>query len=247
MSAAAIRLAVQLSRELPAADVRTLARAVRQGTSGLQALLADAAGVAVRAACQRLLATGLSDDERYLVAGALLGALEPDPRIGALDVVWTGPASAVATGRLTSAVVVDLIDQAQAEVLLVGYAVHSEASVAVALERAQQRNVAITLLFERHADNPDYAGTGNAFPHLEATRLAWPKAARATGASLHAKVLVVDGSAALIGSANLTGAALERNLECGLLVKGGSTPREIASHIHSLCKLGMLRPLAQGA
>ncbi|WP_425454039.1 phospholipase D-like domain-containing protein [Nocardioides immobilis] len=38
---------------------------------------------------------------------------------------------------------------------------------------------------------------------------------------MHAKVLVVDRRTALVGSANLTGHALERNLECGLLVRGG--------------------------
>lgn len=183
MSSEAVRLAVEISRALPASDVRVLARAVQQGTTALQAVHAEAAGVAVRAACQRIQTADLSGDERHLVAGALLGALEPDSRVGVVDVVWSGPASSVTTGRLTSAVVVDLIDQALVDVLLVGYAVHTEPTVAAALERAQQRSVAISLLLERHADNPDYKGTGDAFPHLEATRLTWPASARATGAS----------------------------------------------------------------
>ncbi len=56
---------------------------------------------------------------------------------------------------------------------------------------------------------------------------------------MHAKVLVVDGRTALVGSANVTGSAMERNLECGLLVRGGecgllvrggAVPRARAEH-----------------
>jgi phosphatidylserine/phosphatidylglycerophosphate/cardiolipin synthase-like enzyme len=240
MSTSAVRLAVRLSRQLPASDVRVLAEAVRGGSSALRGMQSKVAGVAVRAACQKLLKMHLSDGDRHLVAGALLGALEADPRAGALDVVWTGPASTVATSRLTSAVVVDLIDSAQTDVLLVGYAVHTEPSVAGALRRAQDRGVDITLLLERNVDNAAFSGAGSAFPGLIATRLSWPTSARDAGASLHAKVLVVDGSAALIGSANVTGAALERNLECGLLVRGGPEPAAVRGHVRSLVELGVL-------
>lgn len=243
MSDRAVGLAVELSRELPPPDVRALANAVRAGPKALKAARAQAAGVPVRAACQQLIDADLSADDRHLVAGALLGALQPDPRNSALDVVWTGPESKVATGRLTSAVVVELIDRARTDVLLIGYAVHTEPSVGGALDQAQQRGVGITLLLERHADNPKYTGTGNPFPGLSATRLAWPATARPAGASLHAKVLVVDESAALISSANVTGAALEWNLECGLLVQGGAVPAAVVGHIRSLVELGVLRAL----
>jgi phosphatidylserine/phosphatidylglycerophosphate/cardiolipin synthase-like enzyme len=48
---------------------------------------------------------------------------------------------------------------------------------------------------------------------------------------MHAKVLVVDRSVALVGSANLTGYGLERNLECGLLIRGGPVPAALAEHL----------------
>ncbi len=48
---------------------------------------------------------------------------------------------------------------------------------------------------------------------------------------MHAKVLIVDRRTALVGSANLTGPALERNLECGLLVSGGPVPTLLADHL----------------
>lgn len=242
-TAEAVRLAVQLSRELPTQDVRRLAIAVRDGPAAVQKYSASAAGVPVRDACQRLVAAALSAKDCDLVAGAMLGALEADPRIGAVDVVWTGPDSGLATSRLTSAAVVDLIDQAMVDILLVGYAVHTEPSVAAALTSAGKRNVDITLLLERHADNERFSGAGAAFPGLTAQRLSWPAAQRPAGASLHAKVLVVDARSALIGSANVTGAALERNLECGLLVTGGPVPGHIRSHVRHLVNLGVLRKL----
>ncbi len=50
---------------------------------------------------------------------------------------------------------------------------------------------------------------------------------------MHAKVLVVDCRTALVGSANLTGHALERNLECGLLIRGGTVPTLLVDHLLS--------------
>lgn len=238
MSGGAVELAVGLSRQLPAADVRALAAAVQDGPNGVQELLGRAAGVPIRSACRTLLGAALSGAERHVVAGALLASLVPDLERAVLDVVWTGPESALATSRLTSAVIIDLIDQAHAEVMLVGYAVQTESSIAEALERAHERGVVVTLLLERHIDNSRFTGAAIVFPDLIATRLAWPAAHRPSGASLHAKILVVDRVAALIGSANVTGAALQRNLECGLLVRGGPEPAAIAGHLRSLIDIG---------
>jgi phosphatidylserine/phosphatidylglycerophosphate/cardiolipin synthase-like enzyme len=48
---------------------------------------------------------------------------------------------------------------------------------------------------------------------------------------MHAKVLVVDRKTALVGSANLTGYGLERNLEAGMLIRGGPVPALLAEHL----------------
>lgn len=237
----AAALAARLSATLPAADVRRLAEATANGRIAVQSLRAEVAGPHLRAACATLLALEPWPGGE-LLAGALIGALHRNSsEREALDVVWTGPDSEVGTSRLTSAVVVDLISSARRDVLLVGYAVHSEPSVAAALTRAVDDGVAVTLLLERAADNPSFRGLRTAFPELPAARWFWPAAARPAGASLHAKVLVVDGEAALIGSANVTGAALEHNLECGLLLRGGPHPRAVRDHIVSLYRLGVLR------
>lgn len=49
-------------------------------------------------------------------------------------------------------------------------------------------------------------------------------------ASLHAKAAIADDHVAFVASANLTGYALDKNMELGLLVQGGEVPRLLASH-----------------
>lgn len=202
----------------------------------------------MRDACTRLLAAASTEQVRLLLAGALRGAERATAQHrseSSVEVVWTGPSSTVTTGRLTAAVIVGLIEEARRDVLLIGYAVHSEPSVLRELQRAAARGVEITLVLERHADNPAYSASGLAFPGLDARRLAWPLHARPAGvSSLHAKVLVVDGRNALVGSANITGSALERNLECGLLLRGEQA-RTIREHVRSLEQAGVLRPATE--
>lgn len=238
-----IDLATALGRDLPARDVRRLAEALRSGPGALRQVAAAAAGAAVRAAYRRVVDQRLSDADRQFLAGALLGHLEPRAATGRIDVVWTGPDSGAAAGRLTSAVVVDLIDRAVSNVLLVGYAVHTEPTVAAALRQAAARAVTITLLVERATDNPRFTGAGTAFPGIDAIRLHWPREERPAGASLHAKILVIDSDIALVGSANITGAALGHNLECGLLVTGGPVPAEVREHVELLLNRGVLTEL----
>jgi len=57
--------------------------------------------------------------------------------------------------------------------------------------------------------------------------------ASATGA-VHAKCAVSDGKLAFITSANLSTAAMERNMELGVLVRGGHLPDELHRHLNAL-------------
>jgi cardiolipin synthase A/B len=84
---------------------------------------------------------------------------------------------------------------------------------------------------------------GAPFSGLGAVRLHWPRGQRPAGASLHAKVIVVDDGIALVGSANLTNRAMETNLECGILIRGGPQPQAIRRHITELRARGNQRRL----
>jgi len=97
------------------------------------------------------------------------------------------------------------------------------------------------LLAENPADNPAYTATGVPFPGLAAIRLRWPASKRPPGAALHAKIIVIDDRIALVTSANLTNRAMETNLECGILIRGGPQPHAIRDHITGLQVHGYLR------
>jgi cardiolipin synthase len=113
-------------------------------------------------------------------------------------------------------------------------------TVRAALQHAAERGVRITLLLERPADNPNYTGDPDPFPTLPAQRLTWPRRNRPANAALHAKIVVVDRRTAPVGSANMTGRGMDHNLECGVLIRGGSQPAQIRNHLVSLLDRGLL-------
>ncbi|WP_187366493.1 DISARM system phospholipase D-like protein DrmC [Trebonia kvetii] len=234
--------ACRTAERLPAGDVRRLAEAAAAGAPGVRQLRATAGSAILRDACDQLLRRLGSAEPGYL-AGLLTGtarAVERARRHQSVSVVWTGPESGVSLSRLTAAAVIELINAARSEILLVSYATHTEPSISTALSAAVTRGVAVTLLAERHEDNPSYTALGTPFPGLSALRLSWPARSRPPGAALHAKIIVVDDQVALVGSANLTSRAMESNLECGILIRGGSQPRAVRDHITGLYAAGLL-------
>ena len=60
---------------------------------------------------------------------------------------------------------------------------------------------------------------------------------------VHAKCAVADGRVAFITSANLTSAAMERNMELGVLVTGGNLPEELHNHLEALIVTKVLEPV----
>ena len=63
------------------------------------------------------------------------------------------------------------------------------------------------------------------------------------GGVLHAKVVIADNEAVFITSANITDAALDRNIELGLLTKDRTLAATIATHFQTLIDQQHLKPL----
>ena len=63
---------------------------------------------------------------------------------------------------------------------------------------------------------------------------------------LHAKAVVTDDEAVFVTSANLTEAALDRNIEVGLLVRDRALAASVSSHFRGLIDRNLL-PLLPGA
>jgi phosphatidylserine/phosphatidylglycerophosphate/cardiolipin synthase-like enzyme len=235
--------ASRIAERLPEVEVLRLASAAAGGVGSVRTLRGQTPGPVVRDACDRVIAR-LDGQNPAFVAGALAGAATAVRRARArqsIDVVWTGPESGIATSRLTAATVIGLVGEARQEILLVSYATMTDPGLNAALAEAAGRGVEITLVTEQHTDNASYHGPEVPFPGLRAIRLHWPATRRTSGASLHAKIIVVDDEIALVTSANLTSRAMEANLECGILVRGGPQPRAIRAHVNALWSRGQLR------
>jgi phosphatidylserine/phosphatidylglycerophosphate/cardiolipin synthase-like enzyme len=63
------------------------------------------------------------------------------------------------------------------------------------------------------------------------------------GGVLHAKAVVADDDTVFVTSANLTEAALERNIELGLLVRDRALAGSIVAHFRGLIEGGLLHVL----
>lgn len=63
------------------------------------------------------------------------------------------------------------------------------------------------------------------------------------GGVLHAKAVVTDDEAVFVTSANLTAAALDRNIEIGLLFRDRALAASVSSHFRALIDRGLLHPL----
>jgi phosphatidylserine/phosphatidylglycerophosphate/cardiolipin synthase-like enzyme len=185
------------------------------------------------------------------VTGSALGAAvaaashahDDARRNPSLELVVSGPSSTFIYARRTEQVLLQVINEAQHDILLVTFALHMYDDLRTALAKANVRGVRLTMLAEDHQDNHGYTGNpGAALTELIAQRLRWPADQRpALGAALHAKIVIIDSYITLITSANLTKRAAGDNLEAGLLVRGGDIAERLTRHITQLRHDGVLR------
>jgi phosphatidylserine/phosphatidylglycerophosphate/cardiolipin synthase-like enzyme len=168
----------------------------------------------------------------------------------AIDLVWTGPSSGLIPVRHTEQVLTGLIDAARERLFLVSFVAHDVPSIVDALHRAARRGVAIRLLLERSAD----AGGKVSVDSVSTLRTRIPGAffyewdqavsgGEFTGACVHAKCAVADGAQAFVTSANLTTSAMEKNMEAGVVIRGGHLPAQLELHLNALISTKHLKPL----
>lgn len=162
---------------------------------------------------------------------------------GAMELVWTGPNTGLIPTRRTEQVMLEVIDSAKSDLFLVTYVFYKASSIVAALNAATDRGVDVGILLESSTEHggatrgDGVSAMADAVPG--ATIYIWNPAAKMTGAdalsaSVHAKCAVAGGRLAFITSANLTNAALDRNMELGILIRGGPLPGQLASHFNAL-------------
>lgn len=159
----------------------------------------------------------------------------------AVEVVVTGPDSPAAPVRLTSEVVRQLIDSASRRVTMVSFAAYRIGSVMAALDAAVLRGVQVSMVLE---SAQLLEGGGGAVAYSSYRIYEWPVDRREPpDAKLHAKAVIVDSRDVLLTSANMTSAAYDRNIELGVLCRGGSVAAQVQRHFDALIARGVLRAL----
>lgn len=198
---------------------------------------------AARAALDSLIATwGQSALPGDVVAGILIGAAHArlqTQRDSSVELVWTGPTTPYVPTRRTEQVLLDLIQGAKSELFIVSFVAYDVPSIITAINSAIDRGVETRILVEASLTQggsllvDPVATMRSCVP--SALLYAWTERPHPfTNGRVHAKVAVADDRAAFLTSANLTGHALEKNMEAGVLVTGGHVPASLQSHLRAL-------------
>ena len=205
---------------------------------------------AARAALDRLIkAWRKTDISGDVLAGILIGATfarQQSLRESSVELVWTGPTTPFVATRRTEQVLLDLINQAQSDLFLVSFVVYDVPSVVYALNAATARGIAVRILLEMSINHE----LDSSIDPIEIMRRHVPSAALYVWTNrpapfaegrVHAKVAVADNKKAFLTSANMTGHALEKNMEAGVVISGGNLPSELSSHLNALVETQVIR------
>ena len=184
-----------------------------------------------------------------VLAGILIGAAytrQQARRECSVELVWTGPTTPFVATRRTEQVLLDLIRHAQIDVFLVSFVAYDVSAVVDVLNAASARGVELRFLLET---STGHGGSLSVDP-IATMRSCVPSAdlyvwtdrpPPFTQGRVHAKVAVADGNTAFLTSANLTGHALEKNMEAGVVLRGGDVPTGLRAHLHALIESRVIR------
>jgi phosphatidylserine/phosphatidylglycerophosphate/cardiolipin synthase-like enzyme len=235
--------------DVDTAQLASIVEAVRIGANDgrtARRVVERRAPVALRSELTEL----FTDDDLQTALAALEAAVAAVQAVrvelGVTEVVWTGPPTKSLQVRPTRAVVLELIRRARESITIVTFASHDIADLVGALDEARlDRGVTVRVIVETREDTPrgDGPEAADALKHLPLAVpvYRWPREQRGpTGASMHVKCVIRDRTEVLVSSANLTSAALDRNMELGLVVDGGATTRVIEQHYDDLIEGGSL-------
>lgn len=184
--------------------------------------------------------------------GSACQTFEHSASIQKVNIVWTGPATEAVPLRRTEQALKELIDGAKSELLIVSFVAYKVDEIMAALRQAIIRGTRLRMVFETEKES----GGKVSFDQVrsiheilpEAKIFTWPLKNRYMDlnghyGSIHAKCAIADRDIALVSSANLTGFALELNMELGLIVRGGNVARSISEHFDELIRRNVLVPM----
>jgi cardiolipin synthase len=155
------------------------------------------------------------------------------------ELVWTGPTTPFVSARRTEQALLQVINSAQKSIFITSFVAYDVSSIVNALNSAVDRGVRVLMLLELsndHGGNVSFDGIGKMRVLVPKAELfAWKEKSQLfIDGSVHAKVAVADGISCFITSANLTGYAMEKNMEAGVLLIGGHVPEVLNMHLFAL-------------
>jgi len=185
---------------------------------------------------------------------------EAESRYPRPDLVWSGPEVPGLFARDTRRVYEDLLGSAQRSVWASTYAFFDGPKafevLSQGMDGVEELEVTLLLNIERKWGN---TSTRDELVRRFADRFwgtDWPGERRPSvfydprslepgrpAGVLHAKAVVKDDDTVFITSANLTEAALDRNIELGLVVRDPALALTVVTHFRGLVERGMLVPL----
>jgi cardiolipin synthase len=168
------------------------------------------------------------------------------------EIIWTGPANNRFPVRRIDQVLYDLVSKAKKRIVLVTFAAHRVRHLCTHLTQAVDRGVELTLIVESEDESEGQLTRDaiEAFRNVPPARTHlyyWPLEKRERNQAgrpgkLHMKCAIVD-DVALIGSANLTDDAFNRNMELGILVREQATVEALSEHFRELIRGQVLVPV----
>ena len=177
-------------------------------------------------------------------------AVEHERQKQMIELLWTGPSSKEINLRRNDQALLELINTARNEIIIVSFVVYKVREILSALHSAAMRGVKITVILESPDVSEGYAAQDNIKalgPGLrEHVRIfLWPEdkrpAVEAGGkVSLHVKCAVADGKRMFLSSANLTNRAMNYNMEMGILLEDVGLPARAKNVFDELIADGTL-------
>jgi len=214
------------------------------GSAKTNVSLSDIVGTAkAKAVVDRLVevwqATSIDSNALALMLLAASHAFENVSKRQSIELVWTGPTTPFVSARRTEQALLQVIGVAKQTLFITSFVAYDVSTIVKALNDASTRGVSISMLLESsldHGGSISFDAIGKMRELVPSAKLyAWrERAARFADGRVHAKVAVADGHACFITSANLTGYAMEQNMEAGVLLTGEQIPRLLHDHLQAL-------------
>jgi phosphatidylserine/phosphatidylglycerophosphate/cardiolipin synthase-like enzyme len=164
------------------------------------------------------------------------------------ELVWTGPTTPFVSARRTEQALLQVINAAEHSLFITSFVAYDVSTIVKALNAASERGVVISMLLELsqdHGGSITFDAIGKMSTLVPTARLyAWrEKADPFSDGRVHAKVAAADGRMCFITSANLTGHAMGKNMEAGVLISGGMVPKLLEDHLRSLIDTKVISPI----